>query len=455
MSTIRVPDQIFAPARNHLFSVPGEHFAFMLAHFTSSQGEPVFVVRDVILIPDREVKVSRGGWELNTDALLRVINAAIQSGDALIELHNHSGAKPRFSRTDRDGLKEFSAYVLSSIPGRPYAATVWGERLIYGEFFMPDGQSGPVRSFAVLGTSLRQVISRDDDDRPINTAFDRQLPWFTPEGQRNLGRLRVGAVGAGGTGSTLLQNLVYLGFRDFIIVDDDEADDTSMNRLVTATAADLGTAKGILARRLIRSIAPDARVTAIPPRIQLVEALDALKGVDILLGCVDNDGARLILNELALAYQIPYFDVAVGIEAENGNIMTAGGRLCVVVPGGPCLNCMREIDPEEARFFLSTREEQALQIARGYVRGMDIKAPSVVSLNATLAAVAVNELAVFVSGVRPVHVYTEFDLLGVGRPRKSQWVTPRRVERDPGCVHCPVAGTGDAARIERYIQHPK
>lgn len=113
---------------------------------------------------------------------------------------------------------------------------------------------------------------------------------------------------------------------------------------------------------------------------------------------------------------------------------------------------MGEIDPEEARFFLGSAEERAVQIARGYVRGMDVKAPSVVSLNATLAAIAVNELAIFVSGVRPVHLYTEFDLLGVGRPVKSQWVTPGRVDKRPGCIECTLAGAGDVARIERYVR---
>ncbi len=452
MGAVRIPDEVFKTVQEHLFATPGEHFAFMVAGFTWSQGQPVFMVRDAVPIPDREVKVTRTGWGLTTEAILSVVNVAIRSGDALIEAHNHGGNTPRFSRTDLEGLEEFSAYVLSSIPKRPYGATVWGDHLIYGEFFTPDGRRGPLRTVVVSGTSFRQLISRDDDGRRIDCAFDRQLPWFTPEGQRMLGRLRVGVVGAGGTGSPVLQNLVYLGARDFVLVDDDKADETSMNRLITATAADIGTAKGILARRLIRSVAPGATVRFIPSKLQSSEALDALKGVDILLGCVDNDGARLILNELALAYGIPYFDLAVGIDAEKGRLEAAGGRLCVIVPGGPCLCCMGEIDPEEARFFLGSAEERALQVARGYVRGMDVQAPSVVSLNATVAAITVNELAVFVSGIRPVHFRTELDLLGVGRPLRSQWVTPGRVEKIPGCIDCTLAGSGDGAQIERYVR---
>jgi molybdopterin/thiamine biosynthesis adenylyltransferase len=451
MGVVRIPAPVFETIQKHLFSIPGEHFAFMLARVASSQGKPVFMVREAILIPDGQVKVTRTGWELTTEAILSVVNGAIRSGDAIIEAHNHGGRTPRFSSTDVEGLRDFSAYVLSSVRGRPYGATVWGNDLIYGEFFTPDGGHGLLRSVIVNGTALRQVISRDDDGRRIDVAFDRQLPWFTPAGQRMLGRFRVGVVGAGGTGSPVLHNLVYLGLRDFTVVDDDAADETSMNRLVTATAADLGTEKGILARRLIRSVAPSAVVRYIPSKLQSQEALDVLKGVDVLLGCVDNDGARLILNELALAYQIPYLDLAVGIDAEEGRLNVAGGRLCVVLPGGACLYCMDEIDPAEARFFLGTEEERAFQVERGYVRGMDVKAPAVVSLNAAVAAMAVNEFAVLVSGVRPVNQYTEFDLLGIGRPVASQWITPRRVMKKPDCIECTLAGVGDSARIERYV----
>lgn len=450
MATIRMPEHVWAAVHQHLFSRVGEHFAFLQASWTSSLGEPVFMVRDAILVPDDYIHRSRSGWELTTEGIIGVINTAVRSSDVLVEVHNHGGIRPRFSRTDREGLQDFPGYVINSLPGRPYGATVWGDSTMYGEFFLPDGRSGVINSITVMGDRFRQLVSRDDDTRNVAPAFDRQLPWFTTEGQRALGRIRVGIVGTGGTGSQLLQNLVYLGVRDFVLVDDDEADVTSMNRLVTATAADIGTPKSMLGRRLVKSIAPEASVMVIREKVQSTDALDVLKGVDVLFGCFDNDGARLVLNEIALAYSIPYFDLGVGIEIENKAVKVAGGRVTAVLPGGPCLHCMKQIDVEEARFFLSDVEEQERQVARGYVRGMEVKAPSVVSLNATIAAVATNEFAVYVSGIRPVNVHTDLDILGVGRPLKTQWITPIRATIDPTCVQCTLAGIGDSACIERY-----
>ena len=80
--------------------------------------------------------------------------------------------------------------------------------------------------------------------------------------------------------------------------------------------------------------------------------------------------------------------------------------------------------------------------------GVNVRAPSVVALNASLAAAAVNELAVYMSGLRPVNPLTEYDLLGTGRAVKGQWSTPVRVERRTGCPACENAGAGDEADCE-------
>ncbi len=73
------------------------------------------------------------------------------------------------------------------------------------------------------------------------------------------------------------------------------------------------------------------------------------------------------------------------------------------------------------------------------------------SAGAERPARAVNEFAVLVSGLRPVTPYAELDLLGGGRAGKGQWMTPRRVTAEPGCVSCTMAGAGDAIGLGRYI----
>ena len=66
------------------------------------------------------------------------------------------------------------------------------------------------------------------------------------------------------------------------------------------------------------------------------------------------------------------------------------------------------------------------------------------------AATAANEFAIWFSEIRAINPLIELDLIGVGRGRTAQWLTPKRVERDPNCVPCSIAGTGDAAHLGRY-----
>ena len=451
MSTIRLSEAVWRSVQSHLFSSLGEHFVFVLAECCQSSNGPVFLAKAVHCVPDEHVKRGRDGWGMAPAGFLPAVNAAVRSNAALIECHNHGGRRPGFSPTDRAELPEFVRYVLKSLPGRCYAATVWGDATVYGEFFSPNGTSSPIRSITVGGEVLQQIISRSDT-LPLETASSRQIPWFTEEGQRRLGCIRAAVVGAGGTGSHLVQQLVYLGVRDFVLVDNDIADETSMNRLVTATAADIETPKTMLARRLIKSVAPSVNVR-IMGQLQSREALEALKEVDVLFGCVDNDGARLILNELARAYDLLYIDLASGINVDDdGSISAAGGRVAVVTPGGPCLTVSGRSMPKK-RGTTSALRKNAPTNPAGYVHGIDVPSPSVVSLNAAVASAAINELAVILSGLRPLNVFTELEVLGTGHQHKGQWMVPRRVAANPDCVACSASGQGDRVHIERYI-HP-
>lgn len=448
MAVIRLKEADLLAARSHLLR-PGEHFAFFFARAAMTSDGPIFIVVDVEPVPDDKVAWTDGGAEIDPDTLLAIINRAVREGLALVEAHNHGGFSPRLSITDRRGVAEFVPYVLDSLSGRPYGVTVWGDELVYGEYFL-SGTSGTIRSITAIGTHLRQFVSRSDDGRHATPEHDRQAAWFGVTGQRQLGRLRIGVVGAGGTGSPLIQNLVYLGCRDFLIVDPDDIDVTSMNRVVTGQAADIETSKAVLARRLVRAVAPTAHVTAIADELRSGRVLDALKNVDVIFGCVDNDGARLVMTELASAYRMPYIDVAVGIDTSDHGVVGAGGRVFVALPGGPCLHCAGEIDWREASYFLAPAGEREERRQRGYVTGIEVPAPAVVSLNAAASATAATEFAVLVSGARAVNVFTELDLIGADRSTPAQWMTPMVVTRDAGCVACAWADLASASGVDRY-----
>lgn len=450
MAVIRLSSSTHQHVVEHLFSAPGEHFGFLLARTAESTDGPIFLVDEFHPIPDEKVTRKPDGWEIETETIIEAVNEAVRSDRALVEVHNHPGDWAGFSQIDREGFAEFVPYVLDSLPQKPYSATVWTESTVHGEYFLQSGETGKVRSITAHGENLSQLrLSSKEIDE---ARFDRQEPWFTEDGQRQLATLRVGIVGLGGTGSQVVQSLAYLGTKDFVLVDDDSAEQTNMNRLVTGIHADTGTPKTILARRQIRTIVPKATVDIVSERLQSLPAIEQLKSVDVAFGCVDNDGARLILNELCLAYRIPLIDVGVGIEAREGDVDQAGGRIATVLPGGPCLDCMDLIDQDEAKYFLADSEAQAEAEELGYVEGTDQPAPSVVSINGTIASSAVTEFAILVSGVRRTTPLSYLDVVGNAHEVPGQRLTPMTVEKKFGCYQCGLTGSGEQIDVERFAR---
>lgn len=449
MALLRIVDSAWDKIRAHLASGPGEHFAFLLATPSSSPDGRLLIADDVHVVDDQYVARTPAGWVVSTAALISAINHAREARKCLIEVHNHAQRSPRFSRCDRAGLQEVVPYVLSSLSNRPYGALVTGcESEIYGEVFDRTGRQALDR-ITVVGTRLEVIGGRAIARRCDLDQFDRQLRWLTPAGQRHLGALRVVIGGAGGLGSHAALALAYLGARDFGVIDGDLSDPTSLHRLATGRARDAGKHKASLAGRAIRAIAPDARVRIVPAGIQDPEALVLAKSADLLVGCFDNDGARLIWNELAVAYRIPYLDFAVGIRVANDRVLAAGGRFALVLPDGPCLRCMSELDLEEARSALRSAEEQTARQALGYTEGVNVPEVAVYSLNGTVVNLGMTELTVLLSRLRTPMLYADYDVLGYARALSAQWLGPVTLSRRDNCVVCVGAGLADGLGLER------
>jgi molybdopterin-synthase adenylyltransferase len=280
-----------------------------------------------------------------------------------------------------------------------------------------------------------------------NDRFDRQKLWFGEEGQRKIELETVGIVGLGGTGSQINQGLAYLGVRNFVLVDEDIADETNLNRLIGASEEDVTnlTPKVLIAERTIKRISPSANVVAIKTNIRNKKAIDQLKACTTLFGCVDNDGARLVISELAAAYSIPLIDSSTEIISERGGALHYGGRVVVARPGDFCLSCANEIDMEVAKQELSDQLSKEVRKQHGYGLLDQRKSPAVVSLNGVVANMAVTEFLVMVTGLREPNRYLHYKA-------DRGMVSPRACEQKPDCFVCNyLVGMKDKANLYRYI----
>ena len=206
--------------------------------------------------------------------------------------------------------------------------------------------------------------------------------------------------------------------------------------VITAGYADLGAPKTLMARQRLREINPALRIhtgTAVTPHGDHQELAD----VDVIFGCVDNDGARDLLNQIAVEFAVPYLDIATEILTETTPPII-GGRVVCITPGGACLHCLSELDPIAVANWAKTSTQQAADRRHGY--GTSDPSAAVVHLNGLAVNAAVAEFAAWISGIRAPAQFIDIDLdgsLNSAGATPGIRVTPRHpAKASPSCIAC-------------------
>ena len=320
----RVLDELHAGLLRHS---PCEAAAFLAAE-PSGDG---LVLRGVRTFTEDEMTDKCGELTLDEDVQARELARIKRAGHALVEVHTHPGTHGAvgFSALDNTELESFARYVSHKLPGRPFGALVLGPAGYAGRVWTNDHvQELTLAPIGERMTAPGWIAGARIPGAGRRDRFDRQLRALGTDGQARLAALRVGVVGVGGTGSVVVQQLAHLGINSFVLVDDDHVERSNLPRLAGATRRDalFRRRKTAVARRLVRRVASRGPEILVTGDLRTHASLGALREVDLIVGCVDNDGARLVMTELAAAHLIPYLDIGVGIETgPDGVSRSAGG----------------------------------------------------------------------------------------------------------------------------------
>ncbi len=433
----------------HLLSGQTEQLAFLLAGISCSRSETRLLVREVILARPEDMEYQSVVYlqpkRKFTRDLLRRCDLEQMS---LIEVHSHPFCQRDvgFSGLDIHNQRIKYRYVAKRLPQIRHAAMVVGQSDIDASIWnFRTRKMVPIDMVRVIGQTITDIMPTSKRlNREISTIserLNRQVLMFGEKGQARLRNVCAGVVGCGGTGSALAQLLAMLGVRDMVLVDDDVVEESNRNRLMGTTAADAirKEPKVNLARRVARRIDPGIRIRRVNLPVQSAEAIEALKQCDILFGCTDGHGSRLILNQLAVQYLIPYMDLGCGIQAGD-TVNYVGGQVATVLPGGFCLSCIDRIDRVAAAQELGDEISKRRFTARGYIKDSDMPTPSVAFLNHMVAALAVNEFVCLWLGVRPVRQLLYFDLIG-------NKTTIANSGKNESCLTCQDYGMGNLLPI--------
>jgi molybdopterin-synthase adenylyltransferase len=213
-----------------------------------------------------------------------------------------------------------------------------------------------------------------DDEDP----FERQqrIDWWD---QNILRRATMMVVGAGALGNETLKNLALLGVGGLFIVDFDTISGSNLSRTVLFRKQDVGREKAAAAAEAIRELALEssARVNYFHGDMVWELGLGAYRRMDVVLGCVDNDEARMATNRACRSVGVPWING--GIHGLSGNVMIFGSE-------GVCYECNVTPDQiEDAR----SRYDSCENVRKRFLQ--EERMPTVQITSAIISALQVQE----------------------------------------------------------------
>lgn len=131
------------------------------------------------------------------------------------------------------------------------------------------------------------------------------IPEFNIEGQRKLKEARVLVVGTGGLGAPLLQYLAAAGVGHIGLVDFDVVDPSNLQRQVLFGMSDVGRPKVEAAAERLKELNPFIDIETYNARLDSTNALEIMKGYDLVADGTDNFPTRYLVNDAAVILGIP------------------------------------------------------------------------------------------------------------------------------------------------------
>jgi len=226
---------------------------------------------------------------------------------------------------------------------------VWQQRPSYARVALPAGaERGHGEAWghpgrAVLGTGGGSVeavplpplvTSRAPLERTEVERYARHvlLPQVGRSGQERLTAAKVLVVGAGGLGSPALLYLAAAGVGTIGVVDADVVETSNLQRQVVHRDEDVGRLKTESASDAVARVNPLVTVVRHDVRLDSTNALEILRGYDVVLDGTDNFPTRYLVNDACVLLGRPHV---------WGSIYRFDGQVSVWwAEHGPCYRCV-------------------------------------------------------------------------------------------------------------------
>jgi len=400
-----------------------ESQGFLFGPIVDSSHEKRILIRELWVLP-KDAYEERTSFSVRPKAnfLRKAATYAFLNNFVFIDIHTHPFArKAMFSSIDRQLAQRFKRWVINVERKQNkrflYAHMVMTPDDIYGEVLDPETCEYSPARVRILKTPFN-ITDMEKEPFVFHTRFDRSIRLWSERNQKKLSQIKVAIVGLGGLGWNITESLARIGIRNFMLIDGDRIEESNLPRLLGAKPHEIGKYKvEALSDRIKAFWNGKANVETIANYISK-QNYHLLKEADVIVGAVDNNLARFILNEAAVRYLIPYFDLGIRIEASKdhagGKIKYQGGQIIFVNPGTtPCLACYENFFDffEIAEGFLNDGEKR-IRRELGYITDtQESPAPNVLPPNLLAVALFTNMFVNFITGISHISPIISFDLM--------------------------------------------
>jgi molybdopterin/thiamine biosynthesis adenylyltransferase/proteasome lid subunit RPN8/RPN11 len=394
---------------NELLAAANEEHESAAVLLVRPGGDGRFLVRQLEWVPATayDLRTERS-LSIRPDGYLEAIRLAEACGDIVMWCHTHPAADAVPTPSKHDDLvdKELRKLVAVRAGITTYGSLVVsrGDRHVRftGRIWQESPAPRRIDRMVIVGTRLA-VLSAEDvaANRKLPGSFDRQVRAFGGDVQRVLQDLRVGIVGAGGTGSAVAEQLVRLGVGSIVVVDPKNLSESNPTRVYGSTPSNVGMPKADVLSNHLRRISPSTSVETVVGSVVDKETVPELLSCDVIFGCTDDNAGRLVLSRIPTYYFVPVIDLGVLLSSQGGRLTGIDGRVTVVMPGTACLVCRDRIDLARAAAEQLPPDEQSSRAAEGYAPELGAIEPAVIAYTTGVASFAVAELLERLIGYGP------------------------------------------------------
>jgi molybdopterin/thiamine biosynthesis adenylyltransferase len=339
----------------------------------------------------------------STRGFMKLLSEAKRKGLVPGIVHTHPGSTAFFSPQDDSNEAELARTAAIKGTGGLVSVVFGGDGSVCGRLWQTDGTIAVAGNIKAVGSRYRQW-PRDIEAAEVCEHLDRQARLFGTNFNPAIRRLKVAVVGCGGTGSAVASLLARLGVGNLLLIDQDCAEHTNLNRVHGAcrSDADQNVPKVELLAREIKKADLGVHVLTFKGWVNDPSIRGWLKSCDFIFGCTDDHSGRITLNRLAYFYGIPVIDIGLRMmPCKSNGTHDINGRVTTLCPEHPCLICGSVVNPRVAAEEVLRRtnpQEYENRKREAYVICSGDPAPAVVTFTTEMACVAVNEMIAAITG---------------------------------------------------------